>query len=134
MDKEKPQDIDARSLAYAVRAIRLYPALEKQKDGAARIVGKQFLRSATSMGANVEEAQSAESRADFVRKYGIAQKEAKGSRYWLRLVTESAILPKQRLQAIRRETEEPYAVIIAIIVNTQGKGRCADGETAKAAA
>jgi len=109
-------------MAYAVRAIRLYQALESQRDGAARIVGKQFLRSATSIGANIQEAQSAESRADFIHKYGIAQKEAKESLYWLQLICESELLPKSRLAEISRETEELYAVITAIIVNAKRKG------------
>ncbi len=115
------QDICARSLAYSVRAVKLYRALEKQRDGAARIIGRQFLRSATSVGANVEEAQSAESRADFAHKYAIAQKEAKESLYWLRLIRESNILPEDRLQPILRETEELYAVITAIILKTKRK-------------
>jgi four helix bundle protein len=123
MNNEKPQDIRERCLAYAVRAIRLYQELEKHKDGAARVIGKQFLRSATSIGANLEEAQSAESRADFIHKYGIAQKESKESLYWLRLMGESGIVPKERLSVMARETEELYAVITAIIVNAKAKLR-----------
>lgn len=53
---EKPQEIGARALNYAVRAIKVYRALVRQRDGAARIIGKQYLRAATSIGANVEEA------------------------------------------------------------------------------
>jgi four helix bundle protein len=119
--ESKPRDIRERSIAYAVRAIRLYRALEGRRDGAARVVGKQFLRSATSIGANIQEAQSAESRADFIHKYGIAQKEAKESLYWLQLIRESELLPKERLTDISRETEELYAVITAIIVNAKRK-------------
>lgn len=122
MDKPKPRDIRERAIAYAVRAIRLYRALENQRDGAARIVGKQYLRSATSIGANLQEAQSAESCADFVHKYGIAQKEARESSYWLQLMRESEILPKKKLADIARETEELYAIITAIIVNAKKKG------------
>lgn len=118
---EKPQEIGARSLAYAVRAIKVYRALARQRDGAARIIGKQYLRAATSIGANVEEAQSAESRADFIHKYGIAQKEARESLYWLRLMCESAVVPRERLNPMMRETEEIYAVITAIIVAAKRK-------------
>jgi four helix bundle protein len=113
---QKPQEIGARSLAYAVRAIKVYRALVRQQDGAARIIGKQYLRAATSIGANIEEAQSAESRADFNHKYGIAQKEAKESRYWLRLMCEAEDVPRERLEPIMRETEGIYAIITAIIV------------------
>jgi len=119
----KPQDIGARSLAYAVRAIKVYRALVRQRDSAARIIGKQYLRAATSIGANVEEAQSAESRADFIHKYGIAQKEAKESLYWLRLMCEAAVMPGERLKPMMRETEEIYAIITAIIVAAKRKLR-----------
>jgi four helix bundle protein len=122
-DKEKPRDIRDRTFSYALRAIKLYQALQEQRNGAGWILGKQYLRSATSIGANVEEAQSAESRADFIHKYGIAQKEAKESLYWLRLMCESRVVPKERLKSIMRETEELYAVITAIIVSTKAKGK-----------
>jgi four helix bundle protein len=55
--------------------------LQERKDGACWILGKQYLRAATSIGANIEEAQAGETRADFIHKYGIAQKEAKESHY-----------------------------------------------------
>jgi four helix bundle protein len=121
-EKEKWWDIRNRAFAYALRAIKLYQALQEQKNGAGWILGKQYLRSATSIGANIEEAQSGESRADFIHKYGIAQKEAKESLYWLRLLGESGILPTNRLASVTRETEELFAVITAIIVNTKRKG------------
>jgi four helix bundle protein len=121
-EKEKCWDIRNRAFAYALRAIKLYQALQEQKNGAGWILGKQYLRSATSIGANIEEAQSGESRADFIHKYGIAQKEAKESLYWLRLIGESGILPTNRLASVTRETEELFAVITAIIVNTKRKG------------
>jgi len=121
-EKEKWWDIRNRAFAYALRAIKLYQALQEQKNGAGWILGKQYLRSATSIGANIGEAQSGESRADFIHKYGITQKEAKESLYWLRLLGESGILPTNRLASVTRETEELFAVITAIIVNTKRKG------------
>lgn len=122
-EKETLWDIRKRSFAYALRAIKLYQALRKGKDAAGWEIGKQYLRAATSIGANIEEAQAGESRADFIHKYGIAQKEAKESLYWLRLLRESGILPKQRLYPILRETEELYAVVTAIIVKTKARGK-----------
>lgn len=74
----------------------------------------------------MEEAQSAESRSDFIHKYGIAQKEAKESHYWLRLLADSGIVAARRLAPLMRETEQLYAVVTAIIVNAKrrekGKG------------
>ena len=119
-------DIRKRSYAYSLRAIKLYQALQAGKDGVGWVLGKQYLRAATSIGANVEEAQSAESRSDFIHKYGIAQKEAKESHYWLRLLADSGIVAARRLAPLMRETEQLYAVVTAIIVNAKrrekGKG------------
>jgi four helix bundle protein len=116
---QDPPDIRRRSHRYSLRAIKLYQALQRAKDGAGWVLGKQYLRAATSIGANVEEAQSGESRADFVHKYGIAQKEARESLYWLRLLAESGIIPLQRLRPLMREAEELYAVITGIILSTK---------------
>ena len=118
-----PREILARSLAYALRAIRLYQYLQRRKDGAGWILGKQYLRAATSIGANIEEAQAGESRPDFIHKLGIAQKEARECRYWLHLLAESGIVGKEKLQPLRRETEELIGVITAIIVNTKSRER-----------
>jgi four helix bundle protein len=99
--------------------------LQQGKDGAGWVLGKQYLRAATSIGANVEERQSAESRLDFVHKYGIPQKEARESLYWLRLLAESGIIPSQRLKPLMKETEELFAVITGIIVSTKrGSLKC----------
>jgi four helix bundle protein len=120
MSKDPP-DIRRRSYGYSLRAIRLYQALQQRKDGAGWVLGKQYLRAATSIGANVEEAQSAESRPDFVHKYGIAQKEARESLYWLKLLAESGIIPSRRLTPLMKETEELFAVITGIILSTKGR-------------
>ena len=114
-----PPDIRNRSFQYALRAIKLYRFLQNRRDGASWILGKQYLRAASSVGANIEEAQSAETRADFVHKYGIAQKEAKESLYWLRLLAESGIVSAKRLAPLMRETEELFAVTTAIIVKAK---------------
>ncbi len=116
-------NIRERTVKYAVRAIELYRFVQREKDGAGRIIAKQYLRAATSIGANVEEAHSGESRADFIHKLGIAQKEARECSYWLRLMVDSIIVSSQRLAAIRRETEESYAVLTAIIVNAKRKSK-----------
>jgi four helix bundle protein len=69
----------------------------------------------------VEEAHSGKSRADFIHKLGIAQKESRECSYWLRLMADTAIVTSRRLAPIRRETEEIYPVLTAIIVNTKRK-------------
>jgi len=117
------REILARSFSYALRAIRLYQYLQRRKDGAGWVIGKQYLRAATSIGANIEEAQAGESRSDFIHKLGIAQKEARESRYWLHLLAESGIVGRQKLEPLRRETEELIGVITAIIVSTKSRDR-----------
>jgi len=126
--KGKTLDIHARAFAYALRGIRLYQFLQKQKDGAAWILGKQYLRAATSIGANLEEARAAESRADFVHKLAIAQKEARESIYWLRLTAESRIVSQARLRPLMKETEELVAIVTSIIVKTKERQRARVGD------
>lgn len=118
----RPQKIRERSFAYALRAIKLYRHLQRQKDGVAWVIGKQFLRAACSIGANVEEAQSGESRADFVHKLGIAQKEARESLYWLRLLSESEMVPTTQLRPLIRENEELIRILSSIILTTKQRG------------
>ncbi len=115
----QPREIRQRSFAYALRAIKLYQHLQKKKDGAGWVLAKQYLRAACSVGANVEEAQAGESRADFVHKLGIAQKEGRESLYWLRLLSESELVPKRQLGPLTRETEELVRILTSIILTTK---------------
>jgi four helix bundle protein len=114
-----PRNIEERAEEYAIRAIKVYRYLQKDRDGVGWVLGKQFLRSATSIGANMTEAQSGESRADFIHKCSVAQKEAKESRYWLKLMLRAELLPTKKIEPLLQETEEIVAVITAIIVKTK---------------
>ena len=93
------------------------------KDDVGQILGKQLLRSGTSVGANVEEAQAAQSKADFVSKLSIALKEARETRYWLTLILESESLPANRLDAIQVEIEEIIKILYTIIQNSKDDGK-----------
>ena len=119
--RRKVPDIRVRSFQYALRAIKLYQFLQALRDGAAWILGKQFLRAACSIGANVAEAQSAESRLDFVHKLAIAQKEARECLYWLSLISEAGLVPAKKLDLLIKETDELIAVLGAIIKKTKRK-------------
>ena len=121
MSEREPQDIRKRAYQYALRAIRLYQYLQKQRDSAGWILGKQYLRAPTSVGANIEEAQASESRADFVHKVGIAQKEARESLFWLQLLADSHIISNSRLKPLTKETEELIAVVTAIVLSTKSR-------------
>lgn len=111
--------IEQRCLDYAVRAIKLYRFLEEKQDSVSLIIGKQYLRSSTSIGANVAEAQSAESRADFIHKLAVAQKEARESLYWLKLLINAEVVSPKRLNALMQETDEIIAILSTIIINTK---------------
>ncbi len=105
------------SVAYALDVIRLYRALEH--DGAGRILGRQLLRAGTSIGANVQEAQGAQSKADFIAKMSIAHKEARESAYWLHLIRESGIIPAGRLADIIPETARIIRVLSSILLSSK---------------
>src|SRR5436309_8921300 len=102
-------DLRERLLSFGVRIIKVVESLAKNSVG--RTLGDQLLRSGMSVGANYEEAQAAESRADFVHKLQIALKELRESNYWLRLLTKSEILPPERLTSIIDESNQLRAIL-----------------------
>jgi four helix bundle protein len=112
-------DIEDRAMEYAVRAVQFFRHLKKKRDDVASIIGRQFLRSATSIGANLVEARGGESKRDFVHKCAIAQKEARESLYWLQLAARIELVALDRLTPLIRETEEILAVITSIIRNVK---------------
>ncbi|MBW3625654.1 MAG: four helix bundle protein [Armatimonadetes bacterium] len=121
IDRSKPWVIRERSYRYALDAIHFYRSLKSIRDEAIWIIGKQYLPSATSIGANVEEAQSGESRGDFLHKMSVAQKEARERLYWLRLMMESGGVPENQILPLLQETEELTAILTSIIVKTKAK-------------
>jgi four helix bundle protein len=98
---------------FALRIIRLYRSLPKTEE--ARIVGKQVLRSGTSIGANYCAAIRARSRAEFVAKLGIVLEEADETAFWLDLLQEAGIFPEWKLQPIRTEARELVAIFVASV-------------------
>ncbi|MCD9188706.1 MAG: four helix bundle protein [Pyrinomonadaceae bacterium] len=112
-------DINKRSFDFALRIIKLCQFLSKTYSLENNILAKQLLRSGTSIGANVEEAQAGQSRSDFIHKMSIALKEARETNYWLRLLEASEILPKEKLIDLLKESEEIKKIIGAIIVSSK---------------
>ena len=111
-------NICERTFEFSLRIIKLCDFLN-QKPGVSRELSRQLIRSGTSVGANVEEAQSAQSTADFVHKLEISLKEARESRYWLRLLIGTQIVPESRLIPLLNETNELIKIIASIIVKTK---------------
>lgn len=87
-----------KSFRFAIRIIRLYQHLRDSKKEF--ILSKQMLRSGTSIGANVREGNNAESKADFIHKLGVAQKEADETMYWLELLKETDYLNSSEFESI----------------------------------
>jgi four helix bundle protein len=100
--------------------IRLVEALPATKVGGH--VGHQLFRAATSAGANYEEARGAESRADFVRKVGVAWKEARESAYWLKLVHRAELVKPALLEGLLREAGELSAILGQSKITASGQG------------
>jgi four helix bundle protein len=98
--------------------VRLCQSLD-ERPGVARTIGRQWLRSGTSIGANVEEGQAGQSRADFTSKYSIACKEARETHYWLRLLASNEIVPEADVQDLLGECNQLIAILTTIIKNTK---------------
>jgi four helix bundle protein len=112
------QDIRERTFELAVRVVKLCQHLD-QKPGVGRTLGNQLLRSCTSIGANIEEAKAAQSRADFITKCTIAQKETREAHYWLRLLIATEIVPTARIADLLAETEQIARILASIVVATR---------------
>ncbi len=91
--------ITQQTRQFALRIIKLCQFLDNQSN-ITRTIAQQLLRSGTSIGANVEESQSAESAADFIHKLSISLKEARETRYWILLLSESNLVPNSALLTI----------------------------------
>ena len=119
-DSTNPPDLKARTKGYALRIVRLYVALPKKTE--AQVLGKQLLRSGTSVGAHYREAQRAKSDADFINKVEGALQELEESGYWLELLAETAIVPAARLAPLQKETNELIAILVTVVRRTKDRG------------
>ena len=116
-EKEKIQD---RTVSFAVRIVKLCKFLEEQ-GGVTRVLYKQLLRSGTAIGANVREAQSAQSDRDFLHKLEIALKEARETEYWLILLVEAELIEAQRIKLLRQESTEIIKILVVITKKLKNK-------------
>jgi four helix bundle protein len=105
------EELKARTKAFAVRVVKLVDALPRGLSS--QVIGRQLLRSATSVGANYRAACRAQSRAEFAAKLSIVVEEADEALYWLELVEETSLIKSQLLTPIIREAHEPVAIMLA---------------------
>ncbi|PYS21776.1 MAG: four helix bundle protein [Acidobacteria bacterium] len=110
-----------RTKDFALRIVRLYAALPK--NAIAQVLGKQILRSGTSVGAQYREACRAKSNADFISKIEGALQELDETLYWLEMIAESGVVAASRLDSLRKEAEELIAMFVTIVKGVKEKTR-----------
>jgi len=110
--------IQEKSFDFAVRIVKLCRFLD-EKPGAGRTLSRQIIRSGTSIGANVEEAQGGQSRADFLSKMSIAHKEARETLYWIRLLVAADVVAPDKVESLIAEANEIVAMLTSIVKSTK---------------
>ena len=118
MDKE---ELKARTKEFSYRVVTLVRAMPRSME--ANVVGKQVLRSATSVAANYRATCRARSGADFVAKLGIVLEEIDETVYWLELISDTKILPLPRLEALQQEARELLAIFNRSYLTARGTKR-----------
>jgi four helix bundle protein len=118
--KDEGRDLKERTKQFALRTVRLYVALPKTTE--AQILGKQVLRSGTSVGAHYREAQRAKSDADFISKIEGALQELDETCYWLELISEAGIFAEERIKPLRDEANDLIAIFVSIVKRVKERG------------
>lgn len=114
---EVKKDLRERTTEFALRIVKMYKALPKTTE--AQVLGKQALRSGTSVGAQYRESQRAKSDPDFINKLEGVLQEADETAFWLELLVRAEIVPAKRLEALRKETDEIIAILVAIVTKVK---------------
>lgn len=119
MDEKRPNIVKEKSFAFAIKIVELNKFLCAEKKEF--VMSKQVLRSGTAVGALVREAEHAESKADFVHKLAIAQKEANETDYWLELLYQTEYLDKEQFDSLSLNIKELNKILASIILTTKNK-------------
>jgi four helix bundle protein len=117
MQKEE-KDLRVRTKEFALRTIRMFSRLPKSFE--AQHLGKQVLRSGTSVGANYREAHRGRSKAEFIAKCGDSLRELDETAYWFELLVDGGIVPPAKLAVLRQECDELTAIFVTIIKRSKG--------------
>ncbi len=113
MNERRGDDLAKRTKGFALRVIRLYGSLPKTTT--AQVIGKQMLRSGTSLGAHYREAMRARSTKEFISKIEGGLQELEETVYWFELLTEGNIIPEIRLSELMSEANELTAILVASV-------------------
>jgi four helix bundle protein len=119
MEESKRQDLKVRTREFALQIVGLYTALPKTTE--AQVLGKQVLRSGTSVGAHYREACRAKSNADFISKMEGGLQELEETLYWLELLTHAKIISEQQTQFLLRESNELIAIFVTMVKKVKSK-------------
>lgn len=111
--------IQTRTFKFGVEIVKLTFLLPKTPAGYA--LANQIVRSGTSIGANIEEAQGAYSKQDFIHKMQISLKEARETNYWLKILNESGLISMEKLKCLLQECEEIVKILVTIIKKSKIK-------------
>jgi len=115
------ENLKQRTKEFSLRVIRLTEALPNTRT--ADVIGRQLLRSGTSVGANYRAASRAKSPADFIAKMGIVEEEADESLFWMELLIEANLVPEEKLAALMQEANELVAITVPSINTAKQKVR-----------
>lgn len=113
----KKNIVKDKSFDFAIRIVKLYQYLTTEKNE--YVLSKQLLRSGTSVGAMVRESEHAESKADFIHKLAIAQKESNETLYWLELLNRTDYLKVSEFESINNDVTEIIKLLTSIIITTK---------------
>lgn len=112
-------DLRIRTRNFAKRVVKLFVALPKTDE--ARVLGRQLLRSGTSVGAHYREACRARSDAEFISKMEVGLQELDESAYWMELLIDCHLVPEAKLQPLRQEADELIAILASIVKTKKAK-------------
>ncbi len=121
MNSNSRQDLRKRTKEFALRIIKLYSALPPTV--VAQVLGKQILRSGTSVGAHYREACRAKSNADFVSKIEGGLQELEETLYWLELLNDAEVVSEGKLTWLNQETTELIAMFVSMVKGVKGRQR-----------
>jgi four helix bundle protein len=119
--RHKKIDILERCVKFSIHLVHFYKKIAK--DDVGKILGKQLLRSGTSVGANIHEAQGGQSKADFIAKMSVAHKEACETAYWLRVVHEAELGFSSHIDELLTETDQLVKILSSILLTAKQKNR-----------
>jgi four helix bundle protein len=120
-ERRNPEDLRMQTKRFALEIIRLYITLPKSTE--AQVLGKQLLRSGTSVGAHYRESIRGRSNAEVVSKLEVGLQELEETMYWFELLAESGIVQPERLSSLVQEADELTAILVTCVKKVKGRSK-----------